>query len=34
MTASDCRGRVDIAITVDDVAKAEGLLRRAKVLGR
>lgn len=32
MTASHCRGKVDIAITVDDVEKAEAVLGREKVL--
>jgi hypothetical protein len=34
MTASRCRGKVDIAITVDDVEKAEAVLGREKVLAR
>jgi hypothetical protein len=32
MTASHCRGLVDIAITVDDVEKAQAVLGREKVL--
>lgn len=32
MTASHCRGRVDIAITVDDLEKAQAVLGREKIL--
>jgi hypothetical protein len=32
MTASHCRGQVDVAITVDDLEKAQAVLGREKVL--
>ena len=32
MTASHCRGRVDLAITVDDLERVEAVLGREKVL--
>lgn len=32
MTASQCRGRVDVAITVDDLERAQAVLGREKVV--
>jgi hypothetical protein len=32
MTASHCRGKVDVAITVDDLEKAQSVLGREKVV--